>query len=148
MTEELLITIPDDVQAFLNGLNAGDVGFEGFPEGRLLHFEGFSDQCWQAHEDRFGVDGAQEGVAIVESEIIADWLGRHPGASLLASGWEGGCEPWDDCIFWAYRSEEHTSELQSLMRISYAVFCLKKQQIDNYKTLEMLIVNTIKYKTV
>src|SRR3546814_4798011 len=26
-----------------------------------------------------------------------------------------------------YRSEEHTSELQSLMRISYAVFCLKKQ---------------------
>src|SRR3546814_2905931 len=26
-----------------------------------------------------------------------------------------------------YRSEEHTSELQSLMRISYAVFCLKKK---------------------
>src|SRR3546814_3779088 len=30
-----------------------------------------------------------------------------------------------------HRSEEHTSELQSLMRISYAVFCLKKK---NYKT--------------
>src|SRR3546814_5743570 len=29
----------------------------------------------------------------------------------------------------ASRSEEHTSELQSLMRISYAVFCLKKKQI-------------------
>src|SRR3546814_8863361 len=29
------------------------------------------------------------------------------------------------------RSEEHTSELQSLMRISYAVFCLKKKQIIN-----------------
>src|SRR3546814_6037261 len=29
------------------------------------------------------------------------------------------------------RSEEHTSELQSLMRISYAVFCLKKKQKDN-----------------
>src|SRR3546814_1022458 len=28
------------------------------------------------------------------------------------------------------RSEEHTSELQSLMRISYAVFCLKKQKIS------------------
>src|SRR3546814_2445989 len=28
----------------------------------------------------------------------------------------------------AYRSEEHTSELQSLMRISYAVFCLKKKK--------------------
>src|SRR3546814_3562856 len=31
-----------------------------------------------------------------------------------------------------YRSEEHTSELQSLMRISYAVFCLKKK--NNYYT--------------
>src|SRR3546814_7281994 len=29
------------------------------------------------------------------------------------------------------RSEEHTSELQSLMRISYAVFCLKKTNADN-----------------
>src|SRR3546814_5369742 len=28
-----------------------------------------------------------------------------------------------------YRSEEHTSELQSLMRLSYAVFCLNKKQI-------------------
>src|SRR3546814_3339400 len=28
------------------------------------------------------------------------------------------------------RSEEHTSELQSLMRISYAVFCLKKKKIE------------------
>src|SRR3546814_1534506 len=28
------------------------------------------------------------------------------------------------------RSEEHTSELQSLMRISYAVFCLKKKNVD------------------
>src|SRR3546814_2978167 len=31
------------------------------------------------------------------------------------------------------RSEEHTSELQSLMRISYAVFCLKKKTIKNEK---------------
>src|SRR3546814_19353921 len=29
---------------------------------------------------------------------------------------------------WVNRSEEHTSELQSLMRISYAVFCLKKKK--------------------
>src|SRR3546814_7242337 len=33
---------------------------------------------------------------------------------------------WIDCEL--YRSEEHTSELQSLMRISYAVFCLKKKK--------------------
>src|SRR3546814_10033211 len=32
------------------------------------------------------------------------------------------------------RSEEHTSELQSLMRISYAVFCLKKKKAHNTKT--------------
>src|SRR3546814_3357136 len=31
------------------------------------------------------------------------------------------------------RSEEHTSELQSLMRISYAVFCLKKKKIEQKK---------------
>src|SRR3546814_6666249 len=34
----------------------------------------------------------------------------------------------------AQRSEEHTSELQSLMRISYAVFCLKTKKIDVHKT--------------
>src|SRR3546814_2660742 len=31
-------------------------------------------------------------------------------------------------VSWTMRSEEHTSELQSLMRISYAVFCLKKKK--------------------
>src|SRR3546814_2245729 len=31
-----------------------------------------------------------------------------------------------------FRSEEHTSELQSLMRISYAVFCLKKKKYIQY----------------
>src|SRR3546814_2148441 len=35
----------------------------------------------------------------------------------------------------AARSEEHTSELQSLMRISYAVFCLKKK--NNYKKIKL-----------
>src|SRR3546814_5115783 len=34
----------------------------------------------------------------------------------------------NDAGFIAVRSEEHTSELQSLMRISYAVFCLKKKK--------------------
>src|SRR3546814_8315042 len=33
------------------------------------------------------------------------------------------------------RSEEHTSELQSLMRISYAVFCLKQKTNEQYSTL-------------
>src|SRR3546814_1449140 len=33
-----------------------------------------------------------------------------------------------NCVAFFSRSEEHTSELQSLMRISYAVFCLKKKK--------------------
>src|SRR3546814_10865734 len=37
------------------------------------------------------------------------------------------------------RSEEHTSELQSLMRISYAVFCLKKKKIYDLKTIDSSI---------
>src|SRR3546814_6201355 len=38
----------------------------------------------------------------------------------------------------AVRSEEHTSELQSLMRISYAVFCLKKKKKRQIKTTEVI----------
>src|SRR3546814_10613141 len=34
---------------------------------------------------------------------------------------------------WPNRSEEHTSELQSLMRISYAVFCLKKKKNTTHR---------------
>src|SRR3546814_3499489 len=39
-------------------------------------------------------------------------------------------EPANQADIAAMRSEEHTSELQSLMRISYAVFCLKKKNIN------------------
>src|SRR3546814_1196531 len=38
---------------------------------------------------------------------------------------------YDDQVARDHRSEEHTSELQSLMRISYAVFCLKKKTKTN-----------------
>src|SRR3546814_8122922 len=39
----------------------------------------------------------------------------------------------------ARRSEEHTSELQSLMRISYAVFCLKQHKNNEYQTHQLTI---------
>src|SRR3546814_3939112 len=64
--------------------------------------------------------------------------GRHAGP-VFPQGRE--CEriyPCRSSKSWAdactRRSEEHTSELQSLMRISYAVFCLKKknERIDNH----------------
>src|SRR3546814_4255230 len=54
------------------------------------------------------------------------------------------------------RSEEHTSELQSLMRISYAVFCLKKTKINNIlrtihrrhsTTNELIVQTTLAYRT-
>src|SRR3546814_2274000 len=42
-----------------------------------------------------------------------------------------------------FRSEEHTSELQSLMRISYAVFCLKKTKIN----IQVLHIHLISFRT-
>src|SRR3546814_9765761 len=51
--------------------------------------------------------------------------------SLLAAA---GRAAWRDG-----RSEEHTSELQSLMRISYAVFCLKKK--NNIQTEHYIVIN-------
>src|SRR3546814_5357911 len=50
--------------------------------------------------------------------------GRHPDRTIGARGAPGGGSRA------GRRSEEHTSELQSLMRISYAVFCLKKKNIQ------------------
>src|SRR3546814_5017000 len=45
------------------------------------------------------------------------------------------------------RSEEHTSELQSLMRISYAVFCLKKKTIINTHMNIITSLTTINHKS-
>src|SRR3546814_6070311 len=45
------------------------------------------------------------------------------------------------------RSEEHTSELQSLMRISYAVFCLKKKNTPTRYSNNTNELKTHKYKT-
>src|SRR3546814_7144173 len=41
---------------------------------------------------------------------------------------------WRRRVDFAVRSEDHTSELQSLMRISYAVFCLKKKKTTTHMT--------------
>src|SRR3546814_8634869 len=50
---------------------------------------------------------------------------RHRGVDRLAAD-QGSCQSIDASM----RSEEHTSELQSLMRTSYAAFCLKKKNIQ------------------
>src|SRR3546814_4943287 len=61
------------------------------------------------------------------------------GASMISATGTSGT---DD------RSEEHTSELQSLMRISYAVFCLKKKKTEytDIATEECKLKNTIQIK--
>src|SRR3546814_4226881 len=45
----------------------------------------------------------------------------------------------NEVVHGVWRSEEHTSELQSLMRISYAVFCLKKISINKIQPIVRLI---------
>src|SRR3546814_4267424 len=59
--------------------------------------------------------GADCGQALAELRSVR-WTHRGHGADAPGQGHAGT------------RSEEHTSELQSLMRISYAVFCLKKKK--------------------
>src|SRR3546814_4234775 len=49
-----------------------------------------------------------------------------------------------DCACPGLRSEEHTSELQSLMRISYAVFCLKKKTYTQPNTTFLYMVKIIR----
>src|SRR3546814_1165655 len=65
-------------------------------------------RCTRRHHGAFGNQQAAGGT-------LAVVLG-HQRVGHVASVGTGAC-----------RSEEHTSELQSLMRISYAVFCLKKK---------------------
>src|SRR3546814_2885839 len=60
-------------------------------------------------------DAAQVGIALEDDAVHVEHLALQPAGDRpdVRDGGNG-------------RSEEHTSELQSLMRISYAVFCLKK----------------------
>src|SRR3546814_5135564 len=70
----------------------------------------------------------------------ADKLGRGAqGNALLAVRKLMQAEYGDAVSVQLFRSEEHTSELQSLMRISYAVFCLKqKLPVHTHSTLPRL----------
>src|SRR3546814_7049963 len=64
---------------------------------------------------------AADGGLKLHPETLAAFSRSHRGRNHI----------W---ALWVARSEEHTSELQSLMRISYAVFCLKtKQKNSKYK---------------
>src|SRR3546814_7128059 len=77
--------------------------------------------------------------------VLQDRLDRILGRRLagIAFGPEDGL-----AVIFEIRSEEHTSELQSLMRISYAVFCLKKKNINiNTYSIHFTFKLDIKYVT-
>src|SRR3546814_9769567 len=67
------------------------------------------------------------GVALIEPAVNTVVFFFHEKA-WRRFGSRLSCEPSP-----SPRSEEHTSELQSLMRISYAVFCLKKKKTNTNK---------------
>src|SRR3546814_3098798 len=64
---------------------------------------------------------------------------RHAAQELALSAYLDGFEPLEPMLTardaTLMRSEEHTSELQSLMRISYAVFCLAKKTVQYYTNI-------------
>src|SRR3546814_2551131 len=89
-----------------------------------------------------GLAGASQIAASREQGVIARPLaGRTP--MLTTYLLRRGNEPSEVLArFIERRSEEHTSELQSLMRISYAVFCLKKTTILNHNMTPSLQTHT------
>src|SRR3546814_1160386 len=64
-------------------------------------------------------------VALAPLAVMPDYRRSGVAAALVTAA----IEQMRDAGALLMRSEEHTSELQSLMRISYAVFCLKKKKI-------------------
>src|SRR3546814_2647208 len=77
------------------------------------------------------------GLAVEATGIRVHGRGRR---GLRCCGWGGGVRGGGGA-----RSEEHTSELQSLIRISYAVFCLQKKKTPNTKIQNKTIINPQKY---
>src|SRR3546814_4213842 len=72
-----------------------------------------------------GIVGWDEQQRFVSDDMVGQF--EQVLANTVAILAEAGALP---------RSEEHTSELQSLMRISYAVFCLKKKKIKSDKRIQ------------
>src|SRR3546814_9220246 len=92
-------------------------------------------QCHLAADAQLGMHQFIERVADEAANRIGD---RHDPVvgrvrlDLAEDLVDGARRPRGDAVAEVLlRSEEHTSELQSLMRISYAVFCLKKKKITN-----------------
>src|SRR3546814_3844803 len=92
------------------------VALLGCGQRRFYFF--FAAECFELYRNVFLV--AVEILDQLLKNIFIVWTKRMPDPNL-------GCRRYG-------RSEEHTSELQSLMRISYAVFCLKKTKLNTHLT--------------
>src|SRR3546814_4252584 len=85
----------------------------------------------------YGRVGTNRGRYSTLTNILIESLNVVAGRFGQPGGWVTGISPIaNPDVPTPFRSEEHTSELQSLMRISYAVFCLKKKKHNKYKTRE------------
>src|SRR3546814_1339804 len=88
--------------------------------------------------------GGQDELVFDGSSLLIDGDGSlHPPARAFETAWLSVDFDAAARRFSPRRSEEHTSELQSLMRISYAVFCLKKKTKNkaHYRTKHRLVYN-------
>src|SRR3546814_10619461 len=74
--------------------------------------------------------GKKAKITISVSDAFSKAEGDHFQFGVGASDSKGASVDWKINGETEKRSEEHTSELQSLMRISYAAFCLKKKNIN------------------
>src|SRR3546814_2619851 len=81
---------------------------------------------------------------LFRSTVCAPASGSASPGSLAArsTGARASRRMRGDMVFLISRSEEHTSELQSLMRISYAVFCLKKKKKHKDNTTTEVLTTT------
>src|SRR3546814_6192774 len=76
----------------------------------------------------------------------AGGVNRFPVGAAPVASFSGIAGRDQELAAEAARSEEHTSELQSLMRISYAVFCLKKKKQKHNMTIKKKQENTKKQR--
>src|SRR3546814_4937470 len=81
-----------------------------------------------------GLDALAPCLQLVGTEELLTGGGGGGVLGWRTLGLGGGAAPGPQQRGGRERSEEHTSELQSLMRISYAVFCLKKKKNTKRKT--------------
>src|SRR3546814_1988317 len=99
--------------------------------------------CIDASAGPFFREGSQLGldqgdIGLGVEVVLAEGSMRRTCCPSAAEkcGWGATHSPWNAISVWcpmtSGRSEEHTSELQSLMSISYAVFCLKKKKDSSY----------------